>query len=228
MGDGQYLDIILFAMIAAFLVLRLRSVLGRRTGHERPPAERPPLQRRPDAPAPAPAEGRDNVIDLPSREVRADEPMASDPLAAGLTQIRIADPSFEPATFVKGARAAFEAIVQAFAHGDVKTLRTLVNDEVYERFASAIQEREKAGDTLETTLISIKTAEITGARMDGRTAFVTVSFLTEQVNVTRNKAGEAVDGDPNRVTEIPDVWTFARNTRARDPNWTLVETASPA
>lgn len=232
MGDGQYLDIILFAMIAAFLVLRLRSVLGRRTGHERPPAERAPFQRRGETPAAAQGQGqtdgRDNVIDLPSREVRTDEPMPSDPLAAGITQIKIADPAFEPASFLKGSRGAFEAIVQAFAHADVKTLRTLLNDEVYERFAAAIQEREKSGDTLETTLIGIKSAEITGARMDGRTAFVTVSFLTEQVNVTRNKAGEVVDGDANHVTEIRDVWTFARNTRARDPNWTLVETASPA
>jgi len=228
MGDGQYLDIILFAMIAAFLVLRLRSVLGRRTGHERRPPDRPPLARRADAPVPVPAEGRDNVIDLPSREVRVEEPMPSDPLAAGLTQVKIADSSFDAAGFLKGARGAFETIVQAYAHGETKTLRPLLNDEVFDRFSTAIQERGKTGETLETTLIGIKSAEITGARMDNRTAFVTVSFLTEQVNVTRNKEGQVTDGDPNRVTEVHDVWTFARNTRARDPNWTLVETASPS
>ena len=228
MGDGQYLDIILFAMIAAFLVLRLRSVLGRRTGHERPPSERPPFQRRAETPVPAPAEGRDNVIDLPSREVKVEEPLPSDPLAAGLTQIKIADPTFDGASFVKGARVAFETIVTAFARGEANTLRPLLNDEVFARFSAAIQEREKSGEALETSLIGIKSADITGARIDNRNAFVTVSFLSEQVNVTRNKDGQVVDGDPNRVTEVHDIWTFARNTRARDPNWTLVETASPS
>jgi predicted lipid-binding transport protein (Tim44 family) len=232
MGDGQYLDIILFAMIAAFLVLRLRSVLGRRTGHERPPADRPPFQRRAEkpaaAPADAPVEGHDKVIDMTAREVRAEEPLPSDPLAAGLTQIKIADPTFDSAGFLKGARVAFETIVQAYARGEANTLRPLLNDEVFQRFSAAIDERAKAGETLETTLIGIKSADITGARIDNRTAFVTVSFLSEQVNVTRSKDGATVDGDPNHVTEVHDIWTFARNTRARDPNWTLVETASPS
>ena len=231
MGDGQFLDIILFAMVAAFLVLRLRSVLGRRTGHERRPPTRV-AQRRKEAPAAAGAEEGDNVVELPGREAaaepRIEEPLPSDPLGAGLTQIRIADPSFDPEGFVKGARSAFEMIVQAYARGETKTLRSLLNDEVYDRFAAAIKEREKSGETLDTTLIGIKSAEIVGAKVEGRTAFVTVSFVSEQVNVTRDKDGNAVDGDPNRVTDVRDVWTFARNTRARDPNWILVETESPS
>jgi predicted lipid-binding transport protein (Tim44 family) len=233
MGSGfQFLDIILFAMIAAFLVLRLRSVLGRRTGHQRRPDENPLARRgqQPDAEAP----GNDNVIELPGRTENAggddavfDGADPNDPLAAGLTQIRIADPGFDPAGFAQGARAAFEMVVQAFAEGDQKTLRNLLNDEVFGNFSEAIKQREEAGETLETTVISIKTADIIEARLDNRTAFVTVKFVSEQVNVTRDKDGEVVDGDPNRVTDVTDLWTFARNTRARDPNWTLVETRSP-
>lgn len=227
MGEGiQFLDIILFAMIAAFLVLRLRSVLGRRSGHER----RPPdlvSQRKQDA------AGNDNVVELPDRTKEAaddedfgTEAESEDPLADGLTQIRIADSSFDPQEFLAGARTAFEMVVENFAEGNAKALRTMLNDEVFENFAAAIKQREEAGETLETTLIGIKNAETLEARMEGRTAFVTVKFVTEQVNLTRDKSGEVVDGDPSRVTDVTDIWTFARNTRARDPNWTLVETRS--
>lgn len=227
MGEGiQFLDIILFAMIAAFLVLRLRSVLGRRSGHER----RPPdlvSQRKQDA------AGNDNVVELPDRTKEAaddedfgTEAESEDPLADGLTQIRIADSSFDPQEFLAGARTAFEMVVENFAEGNAKALRTMLNDEVFENFAAAIKQREEAGETLETTLIGIKNAETLEARMEGRTAFITVKFVTEQVNLTRDKSGEVVDGDPSRVTDVTDIWTFARNTRARDPNWTLVETRS--
>ncbi|MBT5459185.1 MAG: Tim44 domain-containing protein, partial [Rhodospirillaceae bacterium] len=107
-----------------------------------------------------------------------------------------------------------------------KTLRSLLNDEVYDNFSAAVQQREDANEELETTVIGVKKADIIEARVEGRMAFVTLKFLSEQVNVTRDKDGEVIDGDPNRVTEITDIWTFARNTRARDPNWTLVETRS--
>jgi predicted lipid-binding transport protein (Tim44 family) len=230
MGSGfQFLDIILFAMIAAFLVLRLRSVLGRRTGHQRR-AENPLAGR--GQQKNGQARDRDNVVELPDRTGGARdaifEPVdESDPLAAGLTQIRIADPAFDPDGFAQGARAAFEMIVAAYAEGDLKTLRNMLNDEVYGRFSEAIKAREAAGETLETTIVGFTSVDIAEARLEGRTAFVTVKFVTEQLNVTRDKAGEAVDGDPDHVTDVIDLWTFARNTRARDPNWTLVETRSP-
>jgi len=227
MGDGfQFLDIVLFAMIAGFLVLRLRSVLGRRTGNER---------RRPDLIGRRRTEARpeDNVIELPEHggrrpsdaDVAAER--AADPLAAGLTQIQIADQVFEPKDFLRGAAAAFEMIVATFARGDTKALRSLLNDSVYHDFAAAIGERERAGRKLETTLVGIKSQDIIEARLDGRVAFVTVKFVTEQVNVTRDSAGAIVEGDPSRVATVTDIWTFARNTRARDPNWMLVETRSP-
>ncbi|MEE8334008.1 MAG: Tim44/TimA family putative adaptor protein [Alphaproteobacteria bacterium] len=237
MGEGfQALDIILFAMIAAFIVLRLRGVLGRRTGNER---QRPdPLTHK--SRDRADSQHDDNVIELPGKSAEQpdedfeaaesvtseEEAESDDPVAAGLTQIRIADNSFDPEEFIGGARAAFEMIVQAFAAGDVKTLRNMLNDEVYDRFSGAVTEREKTEDVLETTLIGIKNANIIEARVDGRTAFVTVKFASEQVNVTRDKDGAVVDGDPNHIAQVVDIWTFAHNTRARDPNWTLVETRS--
>lgn len=223
--DVHFIDIIFFAMVAAFLVLRLRSVLGRRTGEER---------QRPD-PYGAPPAGRpsDKVVPLPDRTVRAagepiEGPAAAKgtPLEAGLTQIGVADSSFTPNGFVEGAKVAFEMIVEGFAKGDRKALRPLLNDSVFDHFSAAIKTREDAKQTHETTLVGIKSAEIIEAQMDGRTAFVTVKFVSEQVNVTRDKDGNVVEGDPAHVADITDVWSFARNTRSRDPNWTLIETRS--
>jgi predicted lipid-binding transport protein (Tim44 family) len=226
MGDGfQALDIILFAMIAAFLVLRLRSVLGKRTGHGKRPPDGTTESRRE-------SHSDDNVVELPDRNTDTSDPVfedidPDDPIAAGLTEVMIADPSFDLETFKGGATAAFEVVVQAFAEGDTKALRGLLNDEVLDNFSIAIEEREKAGEALETTVISIKNADIIEARIDGRTAFIAVKIVSEQVNVTRDKEGITIDGDENQITDITDLWTFARNTRARDPNWTLVETRSP-
>jgi len=218
MTDGGYFDIILFAMVAAFLVLRLRAVLGRRTGTE---------QRRENPFVRAPETAGDNVVALPERPEMPPPPSAA-PLSvdAGIGQIRSADPAFDPKIFLGGARGAFEIIVNAFAAGDTATLRPLLSDEVYDRFAEAIRHRAEAHETHETRLDSIKSAEIAEARLAGRTAFVTVRFASHQVNVTRTADGGVVDGDPDRMVEKTDFWTFARNTRAQDPNWLLVATRS--
>ena len=224
--DVHFIDIIFFAMVAAFLILRLRSVLGRRTGEER---------ERPDPFHPKPAEGAgDKIIPLPDHSQRnAGAPIelppaaTGTPLESGLTQIAVADPGFAPEHFLEGAKAAFEMIVTAFAKGDRQTLRPLLNDGVFENFSSAIKARGDARQTHETTLVGIKSADILEAQMDGRTAFVTVKFVSEQINVTRDKDGNVVEGDPGHAAEIIDIWTFARNTRSRDPNWSLVETRSP-
>lgn len=228
MGDGfQFLDIVLFAMVAAFLVLRLRSVLGKRTGHEQPPPDQ--MSQRNQDP-----EADGNVVDMPG--VRRDDapagpdPLADlesdDPLIAGVSAIREADPSFDPAEFAGGARQAFEMIVQGFAAGDAETLKLLLADDVFENFNVAINERDDAEETLETTIISIKSADVIEAGLDGRNAVVTVKFVSEQVNVTRDSEDRIVDGDPNQVTEITDIWTFSRDSKSRDPNWKLVETRS--
>ena len=227
MGDGfQFLDIILFAAIAAFFVLRLRGVLGKRTGHDKRNAD-------PIGPRERDEDEDDKVIPLPDRSesARAEETAEGDaaatPLAAGLVQVKRADKSFDEDGFVDGARTAFEWVIEAFAQGDAKTLRPLLSNDVYGDFSGAIEEREAAGQVLETTLVGITDAEIIEAELQGRTAFVTIKFVSEQVNVVRDGDGEVVEGDPSHVTKITDIWTFARNTRSRDPDWTLVATRSP-
>ncbi len=230
MDEGfQFLDIILFAMVAAFLVLRLRSVLGRRTGRQDRPRDVSAKRRQE-------SEGEGNVIELADRTDRADRADAAvdmtndaesdDPLVAGIARIRLADPNFDVDQFAAGARSAFEMVVHAFATGDSGTLRSLLSEEVAENFQNAITERLKAGETLETTVISIKSTDVIEAEIDDRQAAVTVKFVSEQVNVTRDTEGRVIVGDPNQVTDITDIWTFARNTRGRDPNWKLIETRS--
>ncbi len=223
MGDGiQFFDIVILAAIAAFLVLRLRSVLGRRQGHEEPPKYDPFRDRGKEETA------EEKVIQLPERSGasggREAEAGDGSPLEQGLTQIKMADRSFETETFVSGAKVAFEMIVTAFANGDVKTLRPLLSNDVFEDFSGVIKSREDNKETLESTLVGISEAEIVEAELQGKTAFVTIKFVSEQINVTRSAEGEVVEGDPNSVTTVTDIWTFARNTRSRDPNWTLVAT----
>ncbi len=231
MGDGfPLIDIVLFAMVAAFLFLRLRSVLGRRTGHERqrpnPIAQRAPEQRSDTGP-PRPAV----VRPLPTPRVEpARPPIMADPntaLATGIAEIKLADPNFHEDGFLAGARVAFEMIVEAYAHGDLATLRPLLADDVYEKFAGAIRARESAGETLETTLSDIRIVDIVEARMDGRIAVVTVKVVSDQINMLRDRAGGVLDGDPAKPAEVVDLWTFSRHTRARDPNWTLIATRTP-
>lgn len=224
MGSGlPFVDIIFFALVAGFIILRLRAVLGRRTGNER--------RRDPFAKPQVPAENQRSgeVVALPRRD-QGDDAVAAPvgPLGGALTQIKLADPSFEDATFVEGARSAFDYIVGAFAEGDRAKLKPLLSEEVYANFEQAITAREQAGHKAETTLVRIKSAEMVEARMEGQSAFLTVKYVSEQINVTRDAEGKVVEGNPDRITEATDLWTFARNTRSSDPNWTLVRTDVPA
>lgn len=224
-GGFEYFDIILFAMIAAFLVYRLGSVLGKRTGHER--QSREPFGRLGGKESAAET-GNDNVIAIPQREAPPQEEEPDTPLGAALTQIKLADSSFTRKGFLEGARAAFEMVITAFALGDMKTLRSLLSQEVYDNFAEAIRTRERANQTRETTLVGIDVAEIVEAKLeDKRHAYVTVRYISQQVNATRDEAHNVVDGDPNAIEKVTDIWTFRRDTRASDPNWQLVATRSP-
>ena len=236
----QFLDIILFAALAAFLVMRLRGVLGKRGGHSKP-SKTEPFGQASEEPE------EDKVIPLPDRreidrdretdrdtggggedeERQAEEGDAMSPQEAALAEIMRVDKAFDTTSFLAGSRHAFEMVIEAFAEGETKTLRPLLSNDVYRDFAGAIEDRERAGQALETTLIGINSAEIMEAELQGRTAFVTVKFVSEQINVLRDKDGEIVPGEPSQVTKIIDVWTFARNTRSRDLNWTLVATGSP-
>ena len=228
---------IIFLVIAVVIFLRLRGVLGRRTGHERPPFD--PYSRR-DSERPA---ATDKVVALPRRGeerpvgVRADEDAAADArirtvaapgssLAQSLKAIVAADRSFDPEQFLTGARAAYEMVVTAFAEGDRKTLRQLLSREVYDGFVAAITEREARGESIEFKFVGIDKAEIVDAALRGGTAQVTVRFVSKLISATRDKAGAVIDGDPAHVGDVTDIWTFSREATSRDPNWKLVATES--
>lgn len=217
-NNFQLFDIVLFAAIAGFLLFRLRSVLGRRTGNER---------RRPDPFAPKPATPpAQPFAAAPTIEAHA-APAAASPEIGGVPALRSADPSFNPEAFLTGARGAFEIILKAFAAGDAAKLEPLLSKDVFAAFAEAIRARQAAKETHETTLAAVKSATIEHATIEGSTGLVTVKIVSDQINVTRAADGSVVDGDPAKTIEKIDFWTFSRPLRARDPNWTLVATHSP-
>ena len=215
------LDIILLAMLAGFIILRLRSELGKKTGNEPlpPAAPRTPSS---DGHMPRSAESRqdesytrdDNVID-----------MEEDPtVRRGYQDIRKADHSFDVPTFMQGARGAYEMILEAFWSGDRDTLCDFLDDSVFQQFSSAIDAREANGYKVENRLIDIAKAEVTSAKMNGRMAEITVHFTAELIAVTKDSDGHLIEGDLSDAVEVNDRWTFARDTKSRDPNWLLVAT----
>jgi predicted lipid-binding transport protein (Tim44 family) len=223
---------IIFLALAVFIFLRLRSVLGQRTGRERPPYD--PYSAR----EAARTSTNDNVVALPRPADAAVKPDADTPpverwkgiaevgsaAAIGLDAVFAQDPSFDPKHFLTGGRAAYEMIVTAYAQGDRRNLKNLLSKEVYDGFESAIKEREGRGEKAETRFVSIDKADITGADVKGKTAQVTVRFVSQLVSVTRDRDGNVIDGSPDKVTDVTDVWTFARDLSSRDPNWKLVAT----
>lgn len=230
MGDSSgIIDILIFGVIAVFLVIRLVGVLGRRTGTERPrinpftiqvpPSTGPIPPPHPYAAPPAAAptiEGK--AVEIPPH----DGPVS---LVEGLRRIQAADPAFNEQTFLNGARSAFTMILGAFAAGDLNTLRGLLADAVYADFARAIQERQRAGETLQARVAEFDSVDLTHARLVEGQALCTVRFVTHQENITRAADGRVVDGPADgALEEVTDIWTFARDTRSKDPNWRLVET----
>ena len=236
MQDSFDITTLIFIVLAVFVIWRLRSVLGQKTGSEQPPFD--PLSRRdaPLRPGNAPAEPDHNVVRLPgAAEVRPTAEVAPSerwkgiaepgtPTAAALDGIVRLEPAFNPSEFLEGAKSAYEMIVTAFAQGDRKTLKDLLSREVYEGFERAITERERRGETVETTFVSIDKAELAGAELQGKTAQIVVRFLSKLISATRDASGSVVDGSPETVSDVTDVWTFARSLGSRDPNWQLVAT----
>ena len=232
MGDDyELLQILLFAAVAGFLVYRLRSVLGRRTGHER--ERRHPFghgghrgHEGDGTPADAPAQ--DNVVPLPDRSsAEAGESASTPSLSAGLTQVRIADPSFDANRFVEGAGRAFQMIVEAFARGDTEVLRPLLSEDLFDEFGAEIRRRNAEGEVHETRIVRLREAGILEAGVNGHLVTVTVKFVTDQINLVRDETGEVIDGDAETPIDVTDIWTFSRNTLSEDPNWLLVETRTP-
>lgn len=221
MQGGFPIDLILFAMVAAFLVLRLRGVLGKRTGYERPPQ----AQGVPGGPA-ARAEGVvEEIVPAKRDNTRRVIPDVRTPVGQGLAKIASADPNFEPNGFLDGAEGAFRMIVAAFAEGDRETLRALLSDDTYAGFEGAITAREQAGESQRTELRSMHEMVIEGAELRGTVADVTARFISDQVNMTTGRDGEIVAGS-DAITEVIDIWTFQRDVGTDDPAWRLVATRS--
>lgn len=214
------LEIVLLAMVAAFLGLRLYSVLGRRAEHEEESIPQR-FEGGDNAPAASPAANAPRLAAAP----RAPELAGVMPaVERGIREIAATDSKFELATFVEGARGAYRMILEAFWSGDKDTLRELCDDSVYGGFAAAIDAREAAGETLENALIRIEETRIHSASLDGRMARVAVLFVADIAAVTRDSDGNVIAGSLDDAVESRDVWTFSRNVTARDPNWVLEET----
>lgn len=208
--------VILFAAIAAFLALRLYSVLGKRTGHEQPLPR--PAEERVGAPQ------MPRTIDMPA-EVRDTGPRALESGAeGGLRALVAADPSFDVGQFVEGAKSAYRMILEAFWKGDRETLEWLVDAQVRDSFIAAIDAREAAGETLDNRLISIERATVSDIALDGRVARITVRFDADIAAVTRDKDGNVIAGSLSDAVQTHDAWTFSRTLGSGDPNWKLSDT----
>jgi predicted lipid-binding transport protein (Tim44 family) len=235
MADVFDIYTIIFLALAVFIFLRLRSVLGQRTGRERPPYD--PYSARDAVRSPA----GEKVVTLPQRNPDAAQRSAEtatspaerwkdvaeggSAVAAGLDAVVAADPSFDAKHFVTGARTAYEMIVTAFAAGDRRQLRSLLSKEVFDGFDAAITERERRSETAETRFVSIDGSTITAAELRNRTtAQITVRFVSKLISATRDRGGTVIDGNAEKVTDVTDVWTFARDISSRDPNWKVIAT----
>lgn len=230
MGSSDFIT--LFFLVAAVLIfLQLRSVLGRRTGNEKPPFD--PFSAREAAKVPV---DDNKVVTLPKRgETEENRFAAVDAVAApgtalndSLRQLVETDPSFQPKEFLNGARMAYEMIVMAFADGDRDTLKNLLSKDVYDGFDAAITEREKRGEVVKSTFVGIERIEMTQAAVRDLEEQITLRIISQLISATYDKDGKLVDGDAENVSEVDDIWTFSRDIRSRDPNWKLIATESEA
>ena len=218
------LDIVVLAMIAGFIALRLGSVLGRRTGNERRPGPYGLEGRTEPSDKAADVNGREQARLEPGPQAVGVKPESS--LGKALSRIMVADRSFDTEQFVSGARAAYEMILTAFSQGDRETLKPLVSDDVYEDFVAAIEGREEVGRTLETQIVDLTSSTIEDARLDGKIAEITLLFEAEVISVLRDSENRILEGNPSDTETVKNAWTFARDTSARDPNWLLIATES--
>lgn len=219
-GDAGYADIIILALVAGFILLRLRSILGKHTDLPQPMEMRREATAREERPVPGPREEpepEENEEDFVGGE-------NSQALSQRLKEVKRLDPSFRVSQFLEGARAAFDMILESFSQGDRKTLKFLLSGEVYQNFTEALKTAQAGGRREETTLIAIKSADITEVEIDGTVVRITVQIASEQVTLVRDAAGTIVEGDPSNIELVTDNWTFERDTRSSDPNWKLVAT----
>jgi predicted lipid-binding transport protein (Tim44 family) len=236
MGNSfQFIDIIFFAMIAVFLILRLRGVLGKRDGNEESGVldlfkqnvdiDKPDNNKESDVVKLSDGGEKDDTQISGFEELVVDNEN-EDPLVAGIAQVQKHDTDFNDEDFMVGARVAFETILNAYASASLDELQLLLSNEVYSNFAKAIQDREQAGHFMEDTLIGIMKSEIVEAYMEDLNAHITIKFVSEQVNAIRDENGDVVQGNANEVLTVSDFWTFTRDTKNLDPNWILAATRS--
>lgn len=218
------MEIVLLAMVAAFILLRLRSELGKKTGNEPlPPAAGGMHSRTQGDDMLHDDQGDDasGVVVGPGNVIDMEENPA---LRKAFQAIRHADRSFDVSTFLTGAKSAYEMILDAFWKGDKETLKEFLDDSVYQQFAGAVDQREKDGLEVHNKILDVTELDIIGAQMAGQTAELTVHFRAELIAVTKDKDGNVVEGNVSDAVEVNDKWTFARDTKSRSPMWTLVAT----
>ncbi|MBN9334157.1 Tim44/TimA family putative adaptor protein [Devosia sp.] len=238
MDDFLDLPTLIAIVVAVFVLFRLRSVLGTRTGNERPPVDRTrstPVEKKaangddtvvPIRPRPADAPNLDDERRTRKLEAEIEQAASGNAdLATGLRAVAEADPTFTPKSFLEGAKQAYEMIVTAFAEGDRQTLKNLLDTDVYDSFARAISDREAAGQKNEFTFVGLPKIAIVNAEYDKKNILVTVDFHAEVVSAIRDKDGNLVEGNADQVQTIADEWTFARNPKSRDPNWKVITTS---
>lgn len=235
----NFLDIIIFGGIAIFLFLRLRATLGQRGGHEQ---DEPfnVMRRKRDEAEGAEDDGPDtgdNVVPMPqnpharvSHRIPAADQIdrhtnVASPQREGLKAILAADESFELEPFLDGAKAAYEMVLEAFARGAKDELEPLLASDVYAGFEAEIDARADRGETQDVTIIGIREAKVHAATLEDNVAAVTLRIVAEMISCTRNDDGAVIDGHPNEVAEVIEIWTFERDVTSDDPNWTLVSTA---
>lgn len=219
---------LIFLVLAIVIFIQLRSVLGRRTGNERLPFD--PYSK----PVRAKINSSGNVVTLPQCSRHASDDFSDiDALAPsgsklndGLRAIRKADSAFSPALFCDGARIAYETIITSFANGKLTEMEHLLSKDVYEDFSQAVDERKACGQSIKFSFIGINKAGITAAEMQQSEAHITLRLSSEIISATYDKNGHLIDGDPQTIIEVHDLWTFARDTCTRDPNWKLVATGN--
>jgi predicted lipid-binding transport protein (Tim44 family) len=249
--NGQFDLITIIALVVAVAaIIKLRSVLGQRTDEDEQRVERLKTRERDAAQRPATETASADVISMPRRDrepipaapaaevagpnveakIRA-YPVQDQAVTAGLLEIAKFDPTLDPDGFLSGAGRAYEMIVSAFADGDRRALKDLLSKEVYDGFTAAIADREARGETIEQQFVGIKKAEIVEAEVKNGVASVTVRFVSELISATRDKSGQVISGDTQKIKDVTDIWTFSRDistAKARsNPNWRLVATQAP-
>ena len=221
-------DILIFALIALALILKLKSVLGTRSGNETP--QNNPFAYQAEGKAVKPAHINNGTAEdagytvVVNPDLIAAEFNKEGAIAAGLEEIAEADRDFDINEFMDGAQYAFELIVTSFAQGARDDLKPLLSPKLYEDFNNTIKARELVGHSAQTEIHRITEAKIIEAHLGGTMAYITVSYTVEQTSVTRDKAGAVIEGNPDKISTVKDIWTFMRDTRAEDLNWLLIET----